>query len=93
MSVGIKETKEALIGLNEVGVLLASRLKDGVGVDDFTAVWEKLRNDEEFKAKVQAAYDKAGEIPSEIADLDLGEGVDLALTQVSYVPKFVEALK
>ena len=89
---GIKETKEVLVGLNEVGLVLASRFKDGVGVDDFVAFYDKLRNDVEFKSKLEAAYTEAGKVPSEIGDISVGEGIELALVQVSYVPKYVEAL-
>lgn len=91
--VGIKETQEALVGINEVAILLASRLKDGVGVDDFAAVWEKLNNDAEFKAKLEAAYQGVSQVPSEIKDLDVGEIVSLVMAQAGYVPKLVEALK
>lgn len=90
---GIKETLEALVGVNEVAILLATRLKDWVGVDDFAAVWEKLQNDAEFKAKLEAAYNGVAQVPTEIKDLEISEVVTLVMTQAAYVPKLVEALK
>ncbi len=89
----IKETKELLIGLNELSLLLIDRLKDGIGMDDMTAIWAKLRDDEEFKAKIEAAYKDANKIPAEVKDIDLAEGLDLVQAQIAYIPKIIEKLK
>jgi hypothetical protein len=91
--VGIKETKEALVGVNELALFLASRLKDGVGHDDATAVFAKVTADEEFKSLMHAAYDNFKAIPAEVQDADVTETVELIVLQASYVPKFVAALK
>lgn len=90
---GIKETKEALVGVNEVAIFLVSRLKDGVQVGDFTAMFDKLTQDTVFKAKMEAAYNGVALVPSEISDLDVNETVELSLTQLQYVPLIVAALK
>lgn len=90
---GIKETKEALIGVNEVAVLIASKFKDGVQFGDFAAFWEAFKNDAEFKAKMEAAYMGYQAIPEEVKDLDIGEGIELAMVQIQYVPKLVAAFK
>lgn len=92
-TVGIKETKEALIGLNEAGVLMCERFRDGVQGEDFEAFWERMNNDEEFKGKMKAAYENAKAIPAEIKDIDWMEGGELAMVQVSYVPKYIAAFK
>lgn len=91
MSVGIKETKEALIGVNEVAVLIASKFKDGVQFGDFAAFWEAFKNDAEFKAKMEAAYNGYQAIPEEVKDLDVGEGLELAMVQIQYIPKLLAA--
>ncbi len=93
MSVGVKETKEALVGVNEVAVLVAMKFKDGVQFGDFAAFWEAFKNDAEFKAKMEAAYNNFQAIPEEVKDLDVMEGMELAMVQISYVPKLVEAFK
>ena len=49
---GIKELKEALVGVNELAIFIAMRLKDGIGLDDAMAIWSKLSSDEEFKQKM-----------------------------------------
>lgn len=93
MSVGIKETNEILIAANEVGLLAVKRLKDGFGFDDFQAFYAAFVNDAEFKAKLQAGWENMGEVPTEIKDIDFAEGGQLVMTQVSYIPKYLEALK
>lgn len=90
---GVQETKDVLVAVNEVGLVLVKQLKDGVQLGDFQAFFEKLVSDPDFKAKLAAAYDGALQVPAELTDLDLSEGLALAVTQVSYVPKYVEALK
>lgn len=91
MSVGIKETKEALVGANEVALVLVANFSKGV-LGEFEAFYQKLVSDPSFKAKIAAAYDNYQAIPEEVKDLDLGESVELAMLQVSFVPKFVAAL-
>lgn len=86
---GIKETKEALIGVNEVSLCLAEKFKDGVQVTDFTEFYAKVTSDADFKAKVQAAYDNYKAIPEEMKDVDAGEGIELAVVQLDYAPKFL----
>jgi hypothetical protein len=91
--VGIKETKEAVVALNEISLFVASRLKDGVGLDDATALFAKVTGDEEFQKLVAAAYENYKAIPAEVKDVDVLEGVELGMLQLGYLPKFVEALK
>lgn len=90
---GIQETRELLMAVDEVALVLVDRFKDGVSLSDFAAFWDKYSQDEAFKAVLQAAWDKHQAIPEEIADLQIQEIVDLALLEVSYVPRFLDALK
>lgn len=90
---GIKETKEALVGINEVSLFLAEKLKDGVQFTDATDFYAKLTKDEAFKKVVGDAYENYEKIPAEVKDIDAGEGLELAVVQVEYVPKFIAALK
>lgn len=92
MSLGIKETKEALVGANEVGLFVVGRVKDGVGLEDGVAFYEKLVSDPEFKAKVVAAYDGYQAIPEEVKDISVAEVAELGALQLAYIPKFVEVL-
>jgi hypothetical protein len=89
---GIKETKEAIVGINAVSLLLVNRFKDGIQVGDFVAFWEKFQNDADFKAKLQAAYEGYNLIPDEIKDVSLNEASELIALEVSFVPELVKAL-
>lgn len=90
---GIKETKEALIGVNEVSLFMCEKLQDGVQFSDATDFYSKLTSDEAFKAKVKEAYEGYDKIPSEVKDVDAGEGLELASVQVGYVEKFLACFK
>lgn len=91
--VGIKEMKELLIAVNEVSVLLVKMFKDGVQLADAAALMAAIAASEELKEKLLAAYVGVGQIPAEMKDVDLQEGLELAGVQLSYIPKIVEALK
>lgn len=93
MSESVKETKEALVGINELALILCKRLKDGVQLADALAVWDAIKNDAEVQAKIVAAYDGISLVKAEVADIDLSEGIELAVMQAQYVPKLVAALK
>ena len=88
---GVKESKEMLVGINEVALYLVTRLKDGIGVDDLLDLVGKLNSDKEFMAKITAAYEGLDQIGDELGDLDLGEGLELAKVQLDYIPKYMEA--
>ena len=89
----VKNTKEVLIAANEIALFIVERLKDGIGVDDAVALYTKIISDEDFKAKVVAAYDEIAKVPAEVKDIDIYEGVELITLQTSYVPKIIDALK
>jgi hypothetical protein len=88
---GVQETKEAIIAFNEIALFLASQLKDGVGLDDASALYNKILKDHDFKAKLLLAYDKYNLIPGEIKDIDAGEGLELVQVQIEYVSKYINA--
>lgn len=91
--VGIKETKEALDGLNEVAVEIVKVAKDGIQVKDAATIVEDLITKPEFKAKLVAAVEGINLVPAEIKDLDLAEGVELAKFEYDGVKKIIEELK
>jgi hypothetical protein len=89
----VKETKEALIALNEIGLFLALQFKDGFQSSDFSAMYEKIINDHEFKSKLLLAYENYNSIKSEMDDIDLGEGLELVKVQTEYLPIFIDTFK
>lgn len=90
---GIKEVSEAVVGVNELGILVLKQFKDGVQFADFQAFYEHFAQNIEFKQRLEAAYNDFNKIPAEIKDLDISEGIQLAGIQLSYLPRIVEALK
>jgi len=90
---GIEDVKEAMAAVNELGILLFSRFKDGVQFGDFSALWEKLVADEHFKKTLSLAYENYQKIPEELEDLDPEELMELTAVQLSYLPKIIGAIK
>lgn len=90
----IKETKELLVGVNEMSILIISVLKDGFQAgEDIAKIVEKLTTDAAFREKMMASYEGIQNMPDEVKDISLAEGVELGMIQLSYVPKLLEALK
>lgn len=90
---GIKETKEMLEGIHEITLFLITIFKDGVDFSDFGAIWDKITDDADFRAKVEAAYEGYKKIPEELKDLELDEGLELAMDQIKLVPRYVDVLR
>lgn len=89
-----KNIKEILVGANELTLLILTQLKDGFQVgQDLSAIVSGILGSEDLKTKLMAAGADVGQVVAEAKDLDLQEGVELAMLQVSYVPKLVAALK
>lgn len=93
MSVGIQETKEVLIAANELALVVVKHVKDGVSVSDVPAIVSELIGNDAFKLALVDAVKGIVNVPAEIKDIDLTEGMELGKVQLSYVPKFLEALK
>ena len=90
----VKETKELLVGVNELVVLLLVHLKDGLQVSkDLPAIFSELVGNADLQAKLKAAYDGVSQVEAEVKDLSLQEAVELGLLQVQYVEKIIDALK
>jgi len=93
VKVGIKETKELLDGLNTIAEEIISVAKDGIQVQDAVQIVEDLILKPEFKAKLVSAVQNVKDIPAEIKDLDLAEGVELVQFEYEGVKRIIEALK
>ncbi len=91
---GVKETQEVLVAVNELAIFLVGIIWNGIQFyDDTRAIIDKLRNDEEFVKKMEAAADNIKAVPAEIGDLDAAEGILLGGVQLAYVPKILQALR
>ncbi len=87
---GINETKECLIALNAVSIKIISLLKKHAGVAEVVA---SVIGDEELKSALELAYQGVSKVPAELKDIDLSEGIELALIQAKNVPALIDALK
>lgn len=88
----VKETKEVLVALNEVSLLIMDRMKDGVDFSDFIAFYEKITKDEEFQKVLRAAWEGKQEISKEVGDISILEGMELLQVQIGYLPKILERI-
>lgn len=91
---GIKELKEALIGAQDLAILIIKNLKDGLQLGkDVSAVVGELLTNEELKASLTAAAEGVSKVPAELKDIDLNEVLELVMLEVMQVSKIMEALK
>lgn len=89
----VKNVKEVLVALNMVSLVLIKQLRDGFQVADVGAAILEIMASDETKAALVAAIEGITALPAEIADFQLAEGIELALVQLDYLPKILEALK
>lgn len=85
--VGVKETQEFALGAIALGFYIAKLTKDGAQFQDLTAFLDKLKSDQVFAAKLEAAYQGIEHIPGEVKDIDLAEGLQLAMVVVPAIVK------
>ena len=90
---GIKELMELLVAVNEIALFFLKKLMNGFQFTDVTDFIQKITMDDEFKKIIGDAYDKRQEIPGEIKDIDMAEGLEIADKQLDYVPKYIECFK
>jgi hypothetical protein len=74
---GVKETKEALLALVMLGKFVATRMKDGVQLDDAMALGTALLADGEFKTKVMAGISGIEMVPAEIKDMQAADLIEM----------------
>lgn len=90
---GVKELKEAIEAILEISLKIGSVLKDGYQPSDLGAIFELFSKDSEMKNKIALAYDGISKIGGEVKDLEIAEGVEIAIALIQYVPKFIEMFK
>ena len=91
--VGIKETKDVIIAVNELALVIIKHVRDGFQVTDIVAVITELIGTDSFKTAIADAVSNIAQVPAEIKDIDLIEGGELAICQAMYLPRILEALK
>jgi hypothetical protein len=79
---GIKETKEFLVGSIRLGKFVVERAKDGIDWSDGTALVTKLTTDEAFRNGLIEAVKDVQKAPAELKDLSFDEGIELAMVTI-----------
>jgi hypothetical protein len=90
---GIKETKEAFAASLAVGTLIYNKLKDGAQMSDVMEVIAKFQLDPVFKKTVTEGYEGANQVPAELQNLTLSEGIELSIYVMQEGMKAITALK
>ena len=90
---GIDETMQALVAVNEIALAIIPLMKDGIQAADALALYEKFKTDPAFKEKIEAGYKDINKVSAEAKDINLKEGLELVIVQASYLPKIIAALK
>lgn len=73
LTVGTKETKEAMVAIIAIIEFLHERLKDGAGLDDLVAVYSKLTSDDVFMKKLKVGFEGIDKVGEELKDLKVDE--------------------
>lgn len=93
MEKDVKEVKEVLVAVGDLAALLVEVLKDGVQMSDALKVADALMKKPELIAELKAAVAGIEEVPAELKDISLDEGVELAKVAAEVVKKVVAAAK
>lgn len=92
-TLGVKDTKECLLGLLKITALMASVFKDGIQAQDITVVLTKIIEDEKLKELLLAAYNDIDKVPSEVKDMSLPEAIELMTLALPEVLNIVMNMK
>lgn len=85
--VGIKETTEVVVAVNELAISVIKHLKDGVSLADIPAVIS------ENIASVKTALEGCSQVASEMRNLDAVEIGSLLSLELTYIPKIINVIK
>lgn len=89
---GIRESKEVLVALNELSMEIIKLVKDGLQWKDAVDLYSKLNNSD-LLSKLTKAANGIDAVPDEVKDLNISEAMELAMVQIAYIPRIVDALK
>lgn len=89
----IKESKEVLVAMNQVSLLLIKHFKDGFQVKDVIDIVSDVLNNEDLKKALVNAGEKISLVPEEMKDLSAAEVIELVIMEAQAVPEIIAALK
>ncbi len=89
----IVDTKELLIGVNELALEIIKQTKDGLQIgQDLASIFARFQNDPVFAEKLTVAVKGISNVSAEIKDLSVQEGIELASIQLQYIPEIFKLL-
>ncbi len=91
--IGVKDTKEAIIGSLKLATLLAASFKDGVQATDIAVIFAKIQGDTVLQSALMEAYNGAGNIGAEMKDISLSEGLSMLPEVIEEFKNLINALK
>lgn len=92
--VGLKETKEVLDAVGNLGALITQYLKDGFQPGtDLPALGIAIMTRPDVQASLRAAAEGIEKVPGELKDVDVDECVELSECGVNITKKIVSALR
>jgi len=87
--IGVKNSKAMLRGGMKMTVMMMKLFKDGMQMQDFVIIITELQKDPDF---IEAFRDLK-EIPAEMRDLSLSEGMELVMEGIPYIPMMIDAMR
>jgi hypothetical protein len=87
-----KETKDVVIALNEVAVVVAKHMRDGA-VKAIEETVADILASAELKAVLTEAITNIVAVPTETQKFTFQDWLDLGMCQISYIPKLLVALQ
>jgi len=88
---GIKELKEIIEAVMEIGIAALSEFSDGVQLRDVWTIATKLQNSPAYRLAITKAYQGSYKVPAELRDVDGEEAIELVMTMLPYLPKLIKA--
>lgn len=85
----MKETKEVLVSLNELALIVAKHAKDGLQISDVNAVVSDCIASNEFKKAMSAAVENIAQVPTEIKNRTIGDIIEIILVEADYISKII----
>ena len=89
----VKNTKEVVVALLKLSVLIAEVSKDGLKADDALLVINKLIADEALKNALLEAYNDVDQVKDEVKDISVAEFFEILLAAQPEIMKLIEVLK
>jgi hypothetical protein len=90
---GVVRIEDVLKGFIGLAVLLAGEFKNGVNASTLVEVVAKIESNSDLKDAIVKMYNDIDQIPSDVKDLSLPEGISLLTVALPEIMQLVTAIK